>query len=77
MEKILDTDTKTELDATQTASKKLAHKTGEAIIELTGNKIAAKNVIPKPVSDMNSQYFEETAILQDKRQEILHKLRQE
>ena len=73
----MDTDTKTELDPTKTASKKLAHKTGEAIIELIGNKIAEKIVIPKPVPDMNSQNVEETAILQDKRQKILHKLRQE
>ena len=45
-------------------------------MEMIGNKIAEKIVIPKPVSDLNSQNIEEIAIPQEKRQEILNKLRQ-
>ena len=45
-------------------------------MEMIGNKITQKIVIPKPLSDLNSQNVEETAIPQEKRQEILKKLRQ-
>ena len=50
MEKILDSATKTGLDAAKTASKKVVHKTVEATEELIGNKIDEKVVKPKPMS---------------------------
>ena len=48
--KILDSATKTGLDAAKTASKKVVHKTVEATGELIGNKIDEKVVKPKPMS---------------------------
>ena len=48
--KILDSATKTGLDAAKTASKKVVHKTVEATEELIGNKIDEKVVKPKPMS---------------------------
>ena len=51
--KSLDTATKTGLDAAKTAFKKVVQKTAEGTGELIGNKIAEKNVKPKPVSDAN------------------------
>ena len=44
--KLIDTATKTGLDASKTASKKVFYNTAEAIGELTGNKTAEKNVNP-------------------------------
>ena len=41
LEKI-DTDTKADLDAAKTASRKIVHKTAKATRELIGNKIADK-----------------------------------
>ena len=43
---LLDTVTKTGIDALKSASKKVVHKTAEAIGELMGNKIADKIVKP-------------------------------
>ena len=40
------------LEAAKTDSKK-KHKTAEATAELIGNKMADKNVKPKPVPDVN------------------------
>ena len=51
--KLLDTATKTGLDATKTTSKKVVHKIAEATGEFLGNKIAEKVVKPKPVSGAN------------------------
>ena len=70
--KSLNTSTKTGLDAEKTASKKKAEATGELI----GNKIAEKVVKPKAVPTKNSRNVEEIVIQPEKRQEILHKLRQ-
>ena len=45
---LLDTATKTELDALKTTSKKLFHKTADATGDFTGKKIADKITKPKP-----------------------------
>ena len=74
--KLLVTATKTAIDATKTAFKKVVHKTVEATGELTGNKIAEKKVKPKPVPDNNSRNVEEVIPPQQRRQEILNKLMQ-
>ena len=48
---LLDTATKTKLDAPKTASKKVVHKAAEATGEFIGNKIADKIEKPKPIID--------------------------
>ena len=68
--KLLDTATKTGLDATKTAFKKVVHKTAEATGVLIGNKIAEKIVKPKPVPDLNSRNVEEIVIPTEKREEV-------
>lgn len=47
--KLLDTSTKTGLDASKIASRKVVHKTPETTAELIGNKITGVVVKPKPV----------------------------
>ena len=42
VKKLLDTATKTGIDATKTASKRVVHKTAEAKGDLIGNKVADK-----------------------------------
>ena len=42
VKKIMDTATKTEIDAANTASKRVLQKTAEAMGDLIGNKIADK-----------------------------------
>ena len=74
--KLLDTATKTEIDAANGTSKKVVRKTSEAIEEFIEKKIAGQNVKPKPVHGENSRNVEEIAIPSEKIQEILHKLRQ-
>ena len=73
--KLLNTATKTGLDALKTASKKAVHEIAEATGELIRNKIGEKVVKPKPVLDVNSTNFEEIFIPTEKRQEILNKIR--
>ena len=51
--KLLNTTTKTGLDAAKTASKKIVHKTAEAIGKLIGNKVAKKIVKPKLMPEAN------------------------
>ena len=73
---LLDTATKTGLDALKTASKKLVHKAAEATGEFIGNKIADKITKRKPVPDENSGDVEEIIIPPENREEILNELRQ-
>ena len=54
-EKILDTTTKTGLDAVKTASKKVDHKIAEVLGKFRGSKISKKIVKPKPMFDINSK----------------------
>ena len=65
---LLDTATKTGLNALKAASKALVHKAAEA----TGEYI----VIHKHVSNENSRSAEEIIIAPEKREEILNELRQ-
>ena len=74
--KLLDSATKTRLDALKTPSKKVVHKAAEAIGEFIGNKIADKIVKSKPVSDANSRNVEEIIIRPENGEEILNELRQ-
>ena len=73
---LLDTATKTGLDALRIASKKVVHKASEASGEFIGNKIADKIVKPKPVPNANLRNVEEIVILPEKREEILDDIRQ-
>ena len=73
----LDTSIKMGLNAGNTASKKLVHKTAEeATGELVTNKVIENIVRPKPMSDMNSRNVEKIIIPLYKRQEILKELGQ-
>ena len=73
---LLDTATKTGLDALKTASKKVVDKAAEVARELIGNEIADKIVKPKPVPDVNLRNIEETIIPPEQREDILNELRQ-
>ena len=74
--KLLDTATKTELDAVKTPSKKVVHKAAEATEEVIGSKISDKTVKLKHIPDENSRNIKKIAIPSEKREEILNKLRQ-
>ena len=68
--KLIDTGTKTGMDAAKTASKRVVQKTAEATGDLTGNKIADKiTSIGKP------KEIEEIYIPPEKRQQIIDDLR--
>ena len=71
---LLDTATKTRLDALKNASKKLVYQTVQATGKLTGNTIADKIVKPKPVPDENSRNFGEVVVAPENREEILNEL---
>ena len=73
---LLDTATKTGLDALKVAFKKEVHKVAEATGEFIGNKIADKIIKQKPVIDENSRNVEEIVTPQEKIQEIFNELRQ-
>ena len=73
---LLDTATKTGLDALKVAFEKEVHKVAEATGEFIGNKIADKIMKPKPVIDENSRNVEEIVTPQEKIQEIFNELRQ-
>ena len=67
--KLLDTATKTGLDAAKTSSKKAVQEIAEATGELIRNKIAGEFVEPNPATDVNSKNVEDIAITTEKRQE--------
>ena len=67
---LLDTSTKTRLDALKTASKKVIHKAAEATSESIGNKITDKIVEAKPVPETNSRYIKEIITPSEKKEEI-------
>ena len=60
----------------ETATKKVAHKTSKASGEFIGNKIADKTVKLIPVPDANSINLEEIVIPLETRKEKLNELRQ-
>ena len=63
---LLDTVTKTGLDAPKTASKKVVDKAAETTDEFIGNRSASKIEKPKPVSDKISRNFEKIIIPPEK-----------
>ena len=74
--KLMDTATKTGIDAAKTASKRVVQKTAEAIGDLIGNKIADKiTSIGKPNEKEKTIKAEEIYIPPEKRQQIIDDLR--
>ena len=74
--KLMDTATKTEIDAAKTASKRVVQKTAEAIGDLIGNKIADKiTSIGKPKEKEKTKVIEEIYIPPERRQQIIDDLR--
>ena len=70
--KLMDTATKTGIDAAKTASKRVVQKTAEATGDLIGNKIADK-ITSKSKEKTNKP--EEIYISPEKRQQIIEDLR--
>ena len=72
----MDTATKTGMDATKTASKRVIQTTAEAIGDLIGNKIADKiTSIGKPKETEKTKEIEEINIPPERRQQIIDHLR--
>ena len=74
----MDTATKTGMDATKTASKRVAQKTAEAAGDLIRNKIADKITSigkPKEKENEKTKEIEEIYITPEKRQQIIDDLR--
>ena len=71
-DKLMNTATKTGIDATKTASKRIVQKTAEATGDLIGNKIADKiTSVGKSKSDDKTKKVEKIYIPPEKRQQIL------
>ena len=74
--RLMDTATKTGIDAAKTASKRVVHKTAEATADLIGNKIADKiTSLSKTKSKEKEHERQETYIPPEKRQQIIDDLR--
>ena len=76
--KLMDTATKTWIDATKTTSKKVVQKTAEATEDLIGNKMADKITSigkPKEKEKEKTKETEEIYIPPEKRQQIIDDLR--
>ena len=74
--KLMDTATKTGIDAAKTASKRVVQKTAEATGDLIGNKIADKiTSIRKSKETETPKETEEIYISPEKRQQIIDNLR--
>ena len=74
--RLMDTATKTGIDAAKTASKRVVQKTAEATGDLIGNKIADKTTsIDKSKEKEKPKETEETYISPEKRQQIIDDLR--
>ena len=74
--KLMDTATKTGIDAAKTASKTVVQKTAEATGDLIGNKIVEKiTSISKPKEKEKTKEIEEIYISPEKRQQIIDDLR--
>ena len=75
---LMDTATKTGIDAAKTASKRVVQKTAEATGGLIGNKTADKITSigkPKEKEKQKTKEIEETFIPPEKRQQIINDLR--
>ena len=76
VEELMDTATKTGIDALKTASKRVVQKTAAATRDLIGNKIADKTtLIGKPKEKEKTKETEEIYIPPEKRQKIIDDLR--
>ena len=74
--KLMDTATKTIIDAERTAYKRVVQKTAEATGDLIGNKMADKiTSIGKPKEKEKTKKTEEICIPPEKRQQIIDNLR--
>ena len=74
--KLMDTATKTGIDAAKTASKQVVQKTAEARGDLIGNKIADKNIsLAKTKNKEKEDERQEIYIPPEKRQQIIDDLR--
>ena len=74
--KLMDTATKTRIDAAKTASKRVVQKTAEATGDLIGNKIADKiTSLGKTKSKEKEKEEQEIYIPPEKRQQIIDDLR--
>ena len=74
--KLMDTATKTGIDAAKTTSKRIVQKTAEASGDLIGNEIADKiTLIGKPKEKEKTKEIEEIYISPEKRQQIIDDLR--
>ena len=74
--KLMDTATKTGIDAAKTASKRVVQKTAEATGDLIGNKIVGKTTsIGKSKNDDKIKKAEEIYIPPEKRQQIIDDLK--
>ena len=74
--KLMDTATKTIIDAERTAYKRVVQKAAEATGDLIGNKIADKTTsIGKPKEKEKTKKTEEICIPPEKRQQIIDNLR--
>ena len=73
--KLMDTETKTGIDAAKTASKRVVQKTAEATEDLTGNKIADKiTSIDNSKQKEKTNKAKEIYIPPEKRQQIIDDL---
>ena len=75
--KLMDTATKTGIDAAKPASKRVVHKTAEAAGDLIGNKIADKitSIGKSKEKEKPKEKPEENYIPPEKRQQIIDDLR--
>ena len=74
--KLMDTATKTGIDAAKTASKRVIQKIAEATKDLLGNKIADKiTSIGKPKEKVKTKEIEEIYIPPEKRKQITDDLK--
>ena len=74
--KLMDTATKTGIDAAKTASKRVIQKTAEATGDLTGNKIADNiTAVGKSKEREKTKKAEEVYIPPEKRQSIIDDLK--
>ena len=73
--KLMDTATKTGIDAAKTTSKRIAQKTAEATGDLIGNKKADKISSLGKTKIKEKQKRQEIYILPEKRQQIIDNLR--
>ena len=73
--KLMDTATKTRMDAAKTASKRVVQKTAEATGDLIGNKIADKITSIGKSKEKPKEKPEEIYIPPEKRQQIIDDLK--